>query len=84
MLRSAGDLASLALEGIGATVVPLPVAEAIVPAEHADCGLRLDDPQALLPPALAHPDPASTAPAARAFLRLALTRLAPDTAAAHG
>ncbi|MGW4912746.1 LysR family transcriptional regulator [Streptomyces sp. NPDC004270] len=74
-LRSAGDLASLAFEGIGVTVVPRPVAEAIVPADHADCVLRLDDPQALQPLALAHRDPAPTSPAAQAFLRLALARL---------
>ncbi|WP_037821032.1 LysR family transcriptional regulator [Streptomyces sp. NRRL B-3229] len=84
VLRSAGDLASLALEGIGATVVPLPVAEAVVPAEHADCVLRLDDPQALLPLALAHRDPAPTAPAAQAFLQLALTHLTPDITSAQG
>jgi DNA-binding transcriptional LysR family regulator len=81
-LRSAGDLASLALEGIGVTVVPRPVATAIVPAEYADCVLRLDDPQALLPLALAHRDPAPTSPAAQAFLQLALARLTPDGAAA--
>ncbi|MEV5958843.1 LysR family transcriptional regulator [Streptomyces sp. NPDC051987] len=74
-LRSAGDLASLALEGIGVTVVPRPVAEAIVPAEHAECVLRLDDPQALQPLALAHRDPAPSSPAAQAFLRMALARL---------
>lgn len=74
-LRSAGDLASLAFEGIGVTVVPRPVADAIVPAGHADCVLRLDDPQALQPLALAHRDPAPATPAAQAFLRLALTRL---------
>ncbi|MFJ8107904.1 LysR family transcriptional regulator [Streptomyces sp. NPDC096132] len=74
-LRSAGDLASLAFEGIGVTVVPRPVADAIVPADHADCVLRLDDPQALQPLALAHRDPAPTSPAAQAFLRLALARL---------
>ncbi|MFG3289251.1 LysR family transcriptional regulator [Streptomyces sp. NPDC048179] len=74
-LRNAGDLASLALEGIGVTVVPRPVADAVVPAEHADCVLRLDDPQALQPLALTHRDPAPTSPAAQAFLRLALTRL---------
>lgn len=33
--------------------VPRPAAEAIVPAEYADCVLRLDDPQALLPLTLA-------------------------------
>ncbi len=80
MLRSAGDLASLALEGIGVTVVPRPVAEAIVTADHADCVLTLDDPQALLPLALAHRDPAPTSPAAQAFLRLALARLPAETA----
>ncbi|WP_030596687.1 LysR family transcriptional regulator [Streptomyces fulvoviolaceus] len=74
-LRSAGDLTSLAFEGIGVTVVPRPVAEAIVPDDHADCVLRLDDPQALQPLALAHRDPAPTSPAAQAFLRLALARL---------
>ncbi|MFF7260432.1 LysR family transcriptional regulator [Streptomyces sp. NPDC008159] len=74
-LRSAGDLASLALEGIGVTIVPRPVADAIIPADHADCVLRLDDPQALQPLALAHRDPAPASPAAQAFLRLALTRL---------
>jgi DNA-binding transcriptional LysR family regulator len=74
-LRSAGDLASLALEGIGVTVVPRPVAEAIVPADHADCVLRLDDPQAMQPLALAHRDPAPASPGAQAFLRLALARL---------
>lgn len=74
-LRSAGDLASLAFEGIGVTVVPRPVAEAIVPHDHGDCVLRLDDPQALQPLALAHRDPAPTSPAAQAFLRLALARL---------
>ncbi|MER7922356.1 LysR family transcriptional regulator [Streptomyces sp. NPDC096057] len=80
VLRSAGDLASLALEGIGVTVVPRPVAEAVVPADHADCVLTLNDPQALLPLALAHRDPAPTSPAAQAFLRLALARLPVETA----
>nr|WP_308061754.1 LysR substrate-binding domain-containing protein [Streptomyces sp. LBUM 1481] len=74
-LRSAGDLASLAFEDIGVTVVPRPAADAIVPADHADCVLRIDDPQALQPLALAHRDPAPASPAAQAFLRLALTRL---------
>jgi DNA-binding transcriptional LysR family regulator len=74
-LRSAGDLASLAFEGIGVTVVPRPAAEAVIPADHADCILRLHDPQALQPLALVHRDPAPTSPAAQAFLRLALTRL---------
>ncbi|MEU6371613.1 LysR family transcriptional regulator [Streptomyces sp. NPDC046909] len=74
-LRSAGDLASLALEGIGVTVVPRPVADAVVPADHADCVVRLEDPQALAPLALAHRDPAPASPAAQAFLRLALARL---------
>jgi len=74
-LRSAGDLASLAFEGLGLTIVPRPVAEAVVPSEHGDCVLRLDDPQALQPLALAHPDPAPTSPAAQAFLRVALARL---------
>ncbi|WP_258574395.1 LysR family transcriptional regulator [Streptomyces shenzhenensis] len=77
-LRSAGDLASLAFEGIGVTVVPRPAAEAVVPADHGDCILRIDDPQALQPLALAHRDPAPTSPAAQAFLRLALTRLLGD------
>ncbi|MDQ0711614.1 hypothetical protein QFZ55_001066 [Streptomyces luteogriseus] len=49
--------------------------EAIVPADHADCVLRLDDPQALHPLALAHRDPAPTSPATQAFPRLALVRL---------
>jgi len=74
-LRDTGDLTSLALEGIGVTVVPRPVADAIVPADHADCVLRLDDPQALQPLALAHRDPAPASPAAQAFLRLALALL---------
>ncbi|WP_030326203.1 LysR family transcriptional regulator [Streptomyces sp. NRRL B-3229] len=74
-LRGAGDLTSLALEGIGVTVVPRPVAQAVVPAGHADCVLRLDDPQALQPLALAHRDPAPSSPAAQAFVRLALARL---------
>ncbi|KUM84161.1 MULTISPECIES: hypothetical protein [Streptomyces] len=51
--RSAGDLASLALEGIGVTIAPRPAADAITPDDHADCVLRLDDPQALQPLALA-------------------------------
>jgi len=80
-LRSAGDLASLAFEGIGVAIVPRPVAEAIVPPEHADCVLRLSDPQALQPLALTYRDPAPTSPAAQAFLRLALTSLTPDIAA---
>ncbi|WP_405719724.1 LysR substrate-binding domain-containing protein [Streptomyces sp. NBC_01537] len=85
-LRGAGDLASLALEGIGVAIVPRPVADEIVPNDHADCVLRLDDPQALQPLALAHRDPAPASPAAQAFLRLALARLpgdgspGPDTA----
>ncbi|MDH6604797.1 DNA-binding transcriptional LysR family regulator [Streptomyces sp. SAI-208] len=74
-LRSAGDLVSLAFEDIGVTVVPRPAADAIIPADHADCVLRLDDPQALQPLALVHRDPAPASPAAQAFLRLALTRL---------
>ncbi|MEV5843517.1 LysR family transcriptional regulator [Streptomyces sp. NPDC051985] len=74
-LRSAGDLATLAFRGIGVTVVPGPVAEGIVPDDHADCVLRLDDPQALAPLALAHLDPAPSSPAAQAFLHLALARL---------
>ncbi|MEU2339145.1 LysR substrate-binding domain-containing protein [Streptomyces sp. NPDC013172] len=74
-LRSAGELASLALEGIGVTLVPRPVADAIIPGDHADCVLRLDDPQALQPLALAHRGPAPASPAAQALLRLALTRL---------
>ncbi|MEE1765120.1 LysR family transcriptional regulator [Streptomyces sp. SP18BB07] len=74
-LHSAGDLTSLAFEGIGVTVVPRPVADAVVPTDHADCVLRLDDPQALQPLAFAHRDPAPTSPAAQAFLRLALARL---------
>ena len=77
-LRSAGELASLALEGIGVTVVPRPVAEAVVPADYADCVLRLDDPQALQPLTLSYRDPAPTSPASQAFLRLALTRLRPE------
>jgi DNA-binding transcriptional LysR family regulator len=77
MLRSAGELASLALEGIGVTVVPRPVAEAIVPADHADCTLHVDDPQALQPLALTYREPAPASPAAQAFLRLALARLSP-------
>ncbi|MEU1573213.1 hypothetical protein ABZ519_18965 [Streptomyces collinus] len=56
-------------------MVPRPEADAIVPAEHTDGVLRLDDPQALQPLALAHRDPAPAFPAAQAFLRLALTRL---------
>lgn len=80
-LRSAGDLASLALEGIGVTLVPNPVAEAVVPADHADCVLRLGDPQALQPLALSYRDPAPASPAAQTFLRLAIARLTPDGAA---
>jgi DNA-binding transcriptional LysR family regulator len=74
-LHSAGDLAALALEGIGVTVVPTPVAEAVVPDGDADCVLRIDDPQALQPLALAHRDPVPSSPAGQAFLRLALERL---------
>lgn len=74
-LRNAGDLVSLAVEGIGVTVVPRPVADAIVPADHADCILRLHDCHALQPLALAHRDPAPASPAAQAFLRLALALL---------
>lgn len=78
VLRNAGDLASLAMEGIGVTVVPRPVAEAIIPADHADCVLRLDDPQAAQPLALGYRDPAPASPAAQTYLRLVLTRLMPD------
>ncbi|MGP4013371.1 hypothetical protein [Streptomyces sp. 4N124] len=53
------------------------VAETIVPADHADCVLRLDDEQAQQPLVRAHRDPAPTSPAAQAFLRLALARLSP-------
>lgn len=77
-LQSTGDLAGLALEGIGVTLVPRPVTDAVVPAEHADCVLRLDDPEALQPLALSYREPAPAAPAAQAFLRLALNRLTPN------
>ncbi|GGU43820.1 LysR family transcriptional regulator [Lentzea flava] len=76
-LQSAADLTSLAVEGIGVTVVPRPVADAVVPTDLADCVLRIDDPQALQPMALACREPAPASPAAQAFLRMALARLTP-------
>jgi DNA-binding transcriptional LysR family regulator len=76
-LQSAADLTSLAVEGIGVTVVPRPVANAVVPADVADCVLRIDDPQALIPLALSYRAPAPASPAAQAFLRLALARMGP-------
>ena len=84
VLRDVGDLASLALEGIGVAIVPRPVAEAIVPADQADCVLRLDDPLAVQPLALAHRRPAPVSPGGQAFLRLALSRLSSHAERASG
>lgn len=81
-LQSPADLTALALAGIGVTVVPRPVAEAVASADDAGCVLRIDDPQALQPLALGHRDPAPASPAAQAFVRLALTRLVPGLSAA--
>jgi DNA-binding transcriptional LysR family regulator len=69
-LRNPADLASLALRGLGVTIVPAPVAETAAAGEFESCILRLTDTQALQPVAFIHRDPAPARPAVQAFLRL--------------
>lgn len=72
-LRSPADLVQLALQGMGAAIVPSSVAEAVA-GPGSDSILRLTDRQALQPIALVHRDPAPSDPAVQAFLRLVESR----------
>jgi DNA-binding transcriptional LysR family regulator len=73
-LRNPADLAALALQGLGVAVVPRRVARAVATDQHEGCVLRLTDPQALQPVALAHQDPEPSRKPVKAFLNLIRTR----------
>ena len=76
-MRNPADLAALALQGLGAAIVPLQVAQAATPADQQPSVLRLADPQAMQPVAFVHRDPAPASPAAQAFIRLVHSRWPP-------
>jgi len=69
-MRNPADLAALALNGLGVTIVPLQVAQAATTTSQRPSVLRLADPRAVQPVAFVYRDPAPANPAAQAFIRL--------------
>ena len=69
-MRNPADLAALALNGLGVTIVPLQVAQAATTISQRPSVLRLADPRAVQPVAFVYRDPAPANPAAQAFIRL--------------